>query len=154
MLKHKGGCLCGCIRYIVSGEPEIAAVCHCRYCQLRTGSAFGSLAYFKDENLKIISGELKKFNFTSESGNKWETYFCDQCGTTIYCLLEIRVGLSGICSGTFNHRPFGLIWIVKYSSDQKHNLLVILQPMIATKLWHPIHLNLRTMFKNRVDKCF
>jgi|TARA_B110000914_G_C15223682_1_gene336284 hypothetical protein len=106
MLEHKGGCLCGCIRYIVSGEPEIAAVCHCRYCQLRSGSAFGSLAYFKDENFKIISGELKKFNFTSESGNEWETYFCDQCGTTIYCLLEIRLGLSGICSGTFDPPTF------------------------------------------------
>ena len=60
----------------------------------------------KDENFKIISGELKKFNFTSESGNEWETYFCDQCGTTIYCLLEIRLGLSGICSGTFDPPTF------------------------------------------------
>jgi hypothetical protein len=59
MTEHQGGCLCGCIRYIVNDEPEITAVCHCRYCQLRSGSAFGSLVYYKDEDFKITSGELK-----------------------------------------------------------------------------------------------
>ena len=106
MLKHQGGCLCGNIRYAVNGEPEIAAICHCRYCQLRSGSAFGSLAYFKDENFKIISGELKQFNFTSESGNEWETHFCDRCGTTVFCRLEVRANLSGICTGTFDTPTF------------------------------------------------
>jgi hypothetical protein len=106
MLKHQGGCLCGNIRYAVNGEPEIAAICHCRYCQLRSGSTFGSLAYFKDENFKFISGELKQFNFTSESGNEWETNFFDRCGSTVFCRLEVRAKLSSICTGTFDPPTF------------------------------------------------
>jgi len=106
ILEHQGGCLCGNIRYTVNGKPEIAAVCHCRYCQLRSGSAFGSIAYFKEDNFEIISGKLKQFNFTSESGKKWETHFCDQCGTTVFCRLEVRAGLSGICTGTFDPPTF------------------------------------------------
>jgi hypothetical protein len=52
------------------------------------------------------------------------------------------------------HRPFGLIWAVKYSSDQRHILFVILLPMIAIKLWYPIHPNLRKMIESRVNNCF
>ena len=51
---HKGGCACGKVRYEAKGEPQVAAVCHCRYCQLRSGSAFGTLVYFKEENFKIV----------------------------------------------------------------------------------------------------
>ena len=35
---HQGGCACGENRYETSGNPERARVCHCRYCQLRSGS--------------------------------------------------------------------------------------------------------------------
>ena len=38
---HQGGCLCGKVRYETDGSPERSGVCHCRYCQLRTGSSFG-----------------------------------------------------------------------------------------------------------------
>jgi hypothetical protein len=47
-LLHEGGCLCGEARYVVSGYPEPRGVCHCRYCQLRTGSAF--YVHFKKSN--------------------------------------------------------------------------------------------------------
>ncbi len=43
---HEGGCLCGSIRYTVSGDPFIAVACHCKQCQLRTGSAFGMGVFF------------------------------------------------------------------------------------------------------------
>ena len=45
---HLGGCACGENRYETSGNPERARVCHCRYCQLRSGSPFGVGAWFKD----------------------------------------------------------------------------------------------------------
>ncbi len=34
----KGGCLCGAVRYSVSAEPAMQAVCHCRNCQRQAGS--------------------------------------------------------------------------------------------------------------------
>jgi hypothetical protein len=46
---HEGGCACGAVRYRVKGSPERASVCHCTFCQRRTGSAFGISVYFHDE---------------------------------------------------------------------------------------------------------
>ena len=62
--EHFGGCLCGQSRYKTIGQPERAAVCHCRYCQLRSGSAFGTLVYFKEENVKEISGVFKIYSIS------------------------------------------------------------------------------------------
>ena len=69
MKKHSGGCACGKVRYHSIGQPVKTGLCHCRYCQLRTGSAFGISVYFKKENLKIEFGDLKKYTFTTENGN-------------------------------------------------------------------------------------
>ena len=42
-------------------------VCHCRYCQLRSGSPFGIGAGLKEENVKILKGNFKKYKFVTES---------------------------------------------------------------------------------------
>ena len=81
---NQGGCACGSVRYKTIGKQEHAGVCHCRYCQLRTGSAFGISVYFKSENVKLLSGNLKKFEYTTESGNKVTTQFCIECGTSYF----------------------------------------------------------------------
>lgn len=103
---HEGGCLCGEARYIASGYPEPRGVCHCRYCQLRTGSAFAVLAYFKPENFRLKSGQLTHYGFTSESGKKWDINFCPKCGTTVYYQLEAWGKLIGIDAGTFDPPTF------------------------------------------------
>ncbi|MEE2775099.1 MAG: GFA family protein [Pseudomonadota bacterium] len=79
MTIYKGGIRCGEARYEVTGSPEISAICHCRYCQLRTGSAFGVFVYLDESKFSIKSGKLNLFEFESESGNNWETNFCSAC---------------------------------------------------------------------------
>ena len=101
---HDGGCLCGEVRFQAIGEPEVAAVCHCRYCQLRTGSAFGISIYLKSENLKISSARLKSYTFTSESGKVLTYKFCDNCGTTLFWDVELFPGLIGTAGGSY-HKP-------------------------------------------------
>ena len=51
--KHQGGCFCGKLRYETVGEPVRTAVCHCRYCQLRTGTAFGISVYFNTNQVSF-----------------------------------------------------------------------------------------------------
>lgn len=89
---HEGGCLCGQVRYRTVGEVQIAGVCHCRYCQVRAGSAFGVLAYFTEADISVLSGELKPYAFTSESDKSWENQFCANCGTTLFMRLEVFPG--------------------------------------------------------------
>ena len=106
MQQYEGGCLCGDIRYRVSGEPDRVAVCHCRYCQLRTGAPFGSLVYFEAPNVEISEGKPSHFSFTSESGSGWQTSFCSRCATTLFVELEKRPGLIAISYGTFDPPTF------------------------------------------------
>lgn len=120
---REGGCLCGEARYLVSGYPEPRGVCHCRYCQLRTGSAFAVLAYFKPENFSLKSGQLTHYGFTSESGKQWDINFCSKCGTTIYYQLEAWGDLIGIDSGTFDPPSFFFDIAGEVFTDSKAHFL-------------------------------
>ena len=105
---HKGGCACGEVRYKTKGEPKVHGVCHCRYCQLRTGSAFGVSAYFPDDMVEFNSGQQNQFNYVTESGNKVTTLFCKKCGTTTNWSIESKlfIGMTGIAVGTFDPPTF------------------------------------------------
>ena len=120
---REGGCLCGEARYLVSGYPEPRGVCHCRYCQLRTGSAFAVLAYFKPENFSLKSGQLTHYGFTSESGKQWDINFCSKCGTTVYYKLEAWGDLIGIDSGTFDPPAFFFDIAGEVFTDSKAHFL-------------------------------
>jgi len=104
--KHSGGCACGKVRYHSIGQPVKTGLCHCRYCQLRTGTAFGISVYFKKENLKIESGDLKKYTFTTENGNTFETNFCTNCGTSLFWTLSHMKDLIGAAGGTYDPPSF------------------------------------------------
>ena len=56
------------------GLPKIVGACHCRYCQLRSGSAFGVLVYFKEAFLSLEKGVVVKYRFKSESNFQWENF--------------------------------------------------------------------------------
>ena len=100
---HQGGCLCGEVRYQVTGEPIFAAVCHCKQCQLRTGSAFGIGVYFKETKVQITQGNLKRYEYRSDESNRlMATEFCTNCGTTVTWKVELLSGCRGIASGTLD----------------------------------------------------
>ncbi len=101
-MKHEGGCLCGSVRFVVTGSPERVGVCHCRYCQLRTGTAFGIGVYVKRANLEVVSGDLSSYEMTTQNGNTASFEFCANCATTLFWEVSAKrsagvVGTSGGC---------------------------------------------------------
>lgn len=102
---HEGGCQCGALRYKTEGQPVKAAVCHCRYCQTRTGSAFGVSAYFPREAVQV-TGAVKDYSFTTESGRSFTTHFCPTCGSNVLWSLGMSPELIGIAAGSFDPPSF------------------------------------------------
>ena len=76
-IKKNGGCLCGKVRFKVHGEIVKSGVCHCRYCQLRSGSAFGIGVWFNIEDLTINKKILKSYQLITENKNKFKTFFVE-----------------------------------------------------------------------------
>jgi len=100
---HEGGCLCGALRYRVTGKPDIALVCHCKLCQRLSGSAFGISAYFAEQDVEITSGVPNTYEYRSDESNRWiRTEFCPTCGTTVTWTLEAVPGGRGIAGGTLD----------------------------------------------------
>lgn len=100
---HEGGCLCGAVRYRVKADPVRASACHCTSCQRRTGSAFGVGAYFRGEDVEILRGELKTYEYRSDETQRWlRTEFCVNCGGTVTWTAEALPGMRAIAGGSFD----------------------------------------------------
>jgi hypothetical protein len=84
--EHRGGCLCGAVRYRLHGAPDWSAHCHCRSCQKSTGAAFTTWVGVKTVNFEVTSGQLTVCN-TSPSV---ERGFCGKCGTSLTYVAEER----------------------------------------------------------------
>ena len=81
---HEGGCMCGDIRYVVHGDPDWSAHCHCRSCQKATGAAFTTWIGVKTKNFKVTRGKIR----IRESSPGVERGFCGQCGTSLTYVAE------------------------------------------------------------------
>ena len=77
----KGGCLCGKVRYKISGSLVDADHCHCSMCRRQHGAAFSTYAGFKPGDFSWISGEKLVKVYETLSGAGW--CFCSECGSTL-----------------------------------------------------------------------
>ena len=84
--KLTGGCACGAVRFELRSEPWDAGWCHCRTCQLNSGSPAMVFASIAPGDYVLTSGEEQVRSFASSSfGRRW---FCGACGTPLYVQVE------------------------------------------------------------------
>ena len=101
--RHEGGCVCGSVRYVAHGDPLRVVVCHCTWCQRRTGTAFAVEPIFKAEQVEIRGAPPTKYRHVSDESGRWlDLEFCPKCGTNIGFTLEWRPGLRAVDAGTFD----------------------------------------------------
>ena len=79
-----GGCACGAIRYEVSAEPIVMFNCHCRDCQIASGSAYSPTLIMARSAVKLTKGQAAHFERVAESGNVATRGFCPACGTPLF----------------------------------------------------------------------
>src|SRR5262245_13258504 len=83
-MKIDGRCHCGYITYEAEIDPEKVMICHCADCQTLSGSAFRTVVFTREDTFNLLSGKLKTYIKTGESGTKRPQSFCPECGTPIH----------------------------------------------------------------------
>ena len=79
MKQSDGGCLCGAIRYRVSGEAVAATLCHCRSCRRASGGTNVAWAVFEHSQFRWLSGYPA--HYSSSAGIEW--LYCRDCGSLV-----------------------------------------------------------------------
>ncbi len=101
MATLNGGCLCGKVRYTLTGDPVLSGLCHCRNCQKYTGSAFEPVIGYPADAVSI-DGELKTYQDTGDSGQPVYRRFCPNCGSGIVADAAALPGVRIVLAGTLD----------------------------------------------------
>ncbi|KAI1613298.1 Mss4-like protein [Exophiala viscosa] len=80
----ESSCLCGANRISFEADSILKMRCHCIDCRKFSGSTNTNNLLVPVAGLKVLKGQLKTYTKTVESGNDMTSYFCDQCGSTLY----------------------------------------------------------------------
>ena len=78
-----GGCLCGAIRYRLSGPTLVVSQCACKDCQKATGTGHTTIIGIHKSQLEII-GDPASFTSRGESGGEVTRHFCSMCAGRLY----------------------------------------------------------------------
>ena len=101
MTTMTGGCLCGQVRYSVSGDAVMQVNCHCKNCQRQSGSAFSTIIGVPEGAL-TIEGAFKTYDDRGESGEAVLRDFCPNCGSPMFSRVAVAPGLIFIKVGTLD----------------------------------------------------
>lgn len=94
---HTGGCLCGGVRYRISGALRGVIACHCSQCR-RTSGHFAAMTSAPSGNITLICSDQLRWYKSSDTA---ERGFCGRCGGNLFWKLAGRDALS-ITAGTLD----------------------------------------------------
>ena len=76
---HEGGCLCGAVRYRISGPPLRGTICHCGICRRISGAPLVIWSIFAAGRHRWTSGRPSRFR----SSQRVIRQFCGACGSPL-----------------------------------------------------------------------
>ncbi|MFT5220145.1 MAG: hypothetical protein ACI9LO_000694 [Planctomycetota bacterium] len=99
-----GRCLCGQVRYEVSGPFEAFHLCHCSQCRRSTGSAHASNIFTSEDRLKWLSGSELVKRYTPDKPGVISKCFCTHCGSLVP-YTSLKSGKLIIPAGSLDQTP-------------------------------------------------
>lgn len=77
-----GQCLCGAVKFRISGEFESFFLCHCARCRKDSGSAHSANLFSSTAKITWLSGRenIKEFRL---AGSRHVKCFCTECGSAL-----------------------------------------------------------------------
>lgn len=111
-MERHGQCLCGSVRFTLTGEPLVVRLCWCRDCQHLAANGTVNLLVRTDG--LSVTGTLAEYTRTAASGNEVIRQFCPTCGTHLFGRSDARPGFRIVRVGNLDDpssvRPSMQIW--------------------------------------------
>lgn len=124
MIKNKiyeGGCLCGYIRFKVTGLPLNPHTCSCKNCQHHSGALTVAWVEFQSDAVQWIGegGEPSKYRSSDFSSRT----FCNKCGSSL---------------GAIDDEPIVALVLGSFDSANRQELMPTSHSYISRrpKWWH------------------
>jgi hypothetical protein len=110
--EYHGGCMCGAVRYVASGEARNLCYCHCASCRRAAGAPGVPWATFASSNLRI-SGTLSEYRSSAQVLRG----FCSTCGTSLTYRSERRPQDTDVTLGSLDEparlAPAMRVWVAE-----------------------------------------
>ncbi|MGB0694429.1 MAG: GFA family protein [Rhodospirillaceae bacterium] len=78
-----GGCACGAVRFVATGEPDRVGLCHCLDCRKHHGALFYAAAIYPQDAVQI-TGETRSYQ---------GRHFCPNCGSSVFARTGAEIEL-------------------------------------------------------------
>lgn len=116
MTLRSGGCLCGNIRFEVTGAPLRSFCCHCSMCKKASGGPMMALFFAPRINVHVTRGKTQRYR-SSETAVR---HFCVDCGSPIFFERLTRPERLGVFVGSLDDpsefKPDYHIWTSRQCS--------------------------------------
>ncbi len=97
-----GGCLCGDIRYKLTGPALFVSQCCCKDCQKATGTGHTTIVGIHNSQL-AVTGTPATYTNAGDSGGSVTRHFCGRCGGRIYTSGSLPGEFIMIQAGSLDH---------------------------------------------------
>ncbi|WP_430448180.1 GFA family protein [Rhodophyticola sp.] len=97
-----GQCLCGAVKFSISGEFESFFLCHCARCRKDSGSAHSANLFSTTAKVNWVSDHSNITTFRL-SGSRHIKSFCNNCGSALP-VFQVDLGLLVVPAGSLDSR--------------------------------------------------
>jgi hypothetical protein len=102
--KYSGSCLCGSVKYEISGEFRFFYHCHCGRCRKATGTGHASNVILSPESAEWLEGEDLIGSHKVPDAERFRTVFCKNCGGPLPRVAP-DLSIAVIPAGTLDSNP-------------------------------------------------
>jgi len=78
----KGSCLCGAVRFELTGKPMSLSYCHCSRCRKQAG-LFAAVLMVRREDFRLTTGAEHFRRYAPEAPFRHVRAFCGTCGSPL-----------------------------------------------------------------------
>ncbi len=102
--KYSGSCICGSVKYEISGEFKFFYHCHCSRCRKSTGTGHASNIILNPDAAEWTAGEELLGSYKVPDAERFRTMFCKNCGSPLP-RVALERNIAVIPAGSLDSNP-------------------------------------------------